>query len=275
MENNIFQVTEEQHLDEILQNNAQKLTLIMYSSKTCGPCKLIKPKFVFLSKQNKDCFFAYIDINAFVSTTRKYIMNVECTPKFSYYFGGKEVASFNGAHEQALIDTLTLLKDKIEAKRKETLQKELLLSKQTQLEIENNHVMDNVNHNTDLMPKKIEILKKLRDLVQNGVILTKAYNLTSNYEEMLAEYELHVSANIPSENNKIQKIPQEMSNNVEPDTQNEEYKKQEQIKQIKELTKINQMMQMQQLYKLQQYKQLQKMKEQLEKKEIDRNEKKK
>jgi len=46
MEQNIFQVIKEDHLDEILSNYMQNLVLVMLSSKTCGPCKIIKPKFV-------------------------------------------------------------------------------------------------------------------------------------------------------------------------------------------------------------------------------------
>ena len=59
--NNIFQVVNEAHLDEILNEHQQGLTVLMLSSKVCEPCKMIKPVFIQLSKQNSDCIFVYID----------------------------------------------------------------------------------------------------------------------------------------------------------------------------------------------------------------------
>ena len=82
--NNIYQVTNEQDLDEILNDHVHNLTILMFSSQTCSPCKEIKPIFINTARKYTDCFFVYIDINKFQNTTFKYTETVNITPKFSY-----------------------------------------------------------------------------------------------------------------------------------------------------------------------------------------------
>ena len=119
MEQNIFQVVKEDHLDEILTNYMQNLVLIMLSSKICGPCKTIKPKFVDLSKKNKDTVFIYIDRDNYEVTQNRYFTQFKFTPTFIFYFGKNQIAFIEGAHEDALIKTIVLLKQKIDDKKKE------------------------------------------------------------------------------------------------------------------------------------------------------------
>jgi len=219
MDQNLFQVISENNLDEILSNNPQKLVLIMLSSKNCGPCKIIKPKFVGLSKQHNDVFFIYVDISNYAITTNKYFAEYEYTPTFLFYFNGSKVAFIKGAREQSLYNTLTVVKQKIEEKRQELMQREKLLEMQKLQELQNmsfnvNHTNQNLpQHNTqpsqiqppqiqppqkvylqqndmdnsDLLQKKIDALNKLRELVQHGIKLTRPYNLESDYEDIIFE----------------------------------------------------------------------------------------
>ena len=213
MEQNLFQVISENNLDEILSNNPQKLILIMLSSKNCGPCKIIKPKFVGLSKQHNDVFFIYVDITNYAITTNKYFAEYEYTPTFLFYFNGSKVAFIKGARKQSLYNTLTVVKQKIEEKRHELMQREKLLEMQKLQDLQNmsfniNHTNQNLpQHNTqqpqqpqqndmnnsDLLQKKIDALNKLRELVQHGIKLTRPYNLESEYDDIIFELQFQTN----------------------------------------------------------------------------------
>ena len=126
MEQNIFQVINEPHLDEILSNHMRDLIVVMLSSRNCEPCKLLKPKFVVLFKQHKDTFFVYIDKNNYVTTQNKYFNEFQYTPTFLFYFGGGRIAIVEGGYEKSLIQTLLILKQKIEEKNKMLLNSRII-----------------------------------------------------------------------------------------------------------------------------------------------------
>ena len=285
MEQNIYQVVKEIHLDELLTNNMQTLAVIMLSSKTCGPCKRIKPKFVDLSKQNKDTLFIYIDIDNYEVINNKYFQDYKnVTPTFVFYFGGVKIAFIEGAHDQSLIQAITFLKQKIEDKKQEIMKKEKILETQKIQELQD--VQININQNNDnndsaaigetrkvssdveLLNKKMDLLNKLRELAQKGVSVSK-YDLNSDYNQMLYEYQLKL--NVLAQ--QLQPQPQQQQQQQQPqqpqqqqhELNNQDLKKQEQVKKIQELDKLHQRMQMQSFQKLQQLKMIQMMKEQQEK----------
>jgi len=232
MENNLFQLLNENDVDEIMEDNQQTLIVAMFSSTTSTPCKQIKPIFVDLSKRYNDCIFLYIDINNFKNTNYKFTKNIEATPKFVFYIGSDQIAFITGAHEKQLVDNFTTLKLRIDAKRKEFQEKEImLLEKQKQQEIQQQlqqqqQQQQQQQHqqpqqpqqpsppqlNIDLMNKKIELLQKLFDLMQKGVKLSKQYNLESNYDEMITEYEYHMQQLYPPNNNS----PSQVNSTVTP-----------------------------------------------------------
>ncbi len=136
IEQNLFQVINESHFDEILENNMQNMIIVMLGSKECGPCKVIKPKFVELSKHHKDVFFIYIDRSNYQLTNNKYFNEFAYTPTFVFYFGGNKIAFVEGAHEQSLLSAINVLKQKIEQKRNEVEQRERMLEEQKKSELE-------------------------------------------------------------------------------------------------------------------------------------------
>ncbi len=178
MSKNIFQVTEEMHLDNIMNDNMHKLILIMYSSKMCAPCKQYKPKFVELSKTNKDIFFVYIDTSNYKATENKYFKTCNVTPMFLYYFNNTECARIVGVDEQSITSILKQLEQKIEAKK-------VQMQLERQQEIEKSKFK---NPDTELVEKKIILLNKLIELCNKGAKLTGNYNLDSDYEDILLEY---------------------------------------------------------------------------------------
>jgi thiol-disulfide isomerase/thioredoxin len=136
MEQNIFQVINESHLDEILSQHVRDMVVIMLSSKDCAPCRVIKPKFVALSKEHSDVFFVYIDKSNYAVTQNKYFTEFEYTPTFVFYFGGNKIAFVEGGHEPSLVRAIMVLKQKIDEKRHEFQQQEKLLEEQKTKELE-------------------------------------------------------------------------------------------------------------------------------------------
>lgn len=283
MEQNIFQVIKEDHFDEILTNYMQNLVIIMLSSKTCGPCKTIKPKFVDLSKKNKDTVFIYIDRDNYEVTQNKYFNQFKFTPTFVFYFGKNQIAFIEGSHEEALVKTLALLKQKIEEKKKEFNDKERILEEQKLKELQNTQLTPSIQQPvqqpvqpSDSLIKKMELLNKFKLLAQNGISVPK-FNLDSEYNVMLHEFKnitdplntRTIPHNDDERNNaplQSSQISNESDNSKNQAKNNDDLrKKQEQIRQIQELDKLNQKLQPQTLQKLQHLKKILQQKEQQDK----------
>ena len=196
MNQNIFQVINESHFNEILSNHTQDLVVVMISSKDCAPCRLIKPKFVELSKQHKDIFFVYVDRSNYVPTENKYFTEFEYTPTFVFYFGRNKIAFVEGGHEPSLVKAILVLKQKIEDKRQEIQQQELILENQKLQELANLNLKQQqppITEELILLNKKMELLNKLRELNNMGARLTKNYNLDSSVDELMFEYQFHTN----------------------------------------------------------------------------------
>lgn len=284
MAQNIFQVINETHLDNIMHDNMQKLILVMYSSAMCKPCKMYKPKFVNLSKTNPNVLFIYIDVSKYDAIENKYFKECESYPTFLYYFSNTLVAYVKGTDETGIITTMTNINQKIEAKKNQ-----LLLEKQ---ELEKQKFK---NPDTELMQKKIFLFNKLTELHNKGVKLTGAYSIDSDYEDLLFEYRYQVDPefkqHIIEKQQQLQQSQQQLQSQsqitqtespqinspsekpvelIQPQKQltpeeEELIKKQQKIDQIKGLTNLEQKMQMISYQKLMQLKKLQQMKEQTEK----------
>ena len=299
MSNNLYQVINEQHLNEIFQDNPRKLIILMFSSKTCGPCKLIKPKFVELSKNHPDCFFIYIDVNNFNDITQKYTHNVSHTPHFNFYFDDTVISTIVGAHEQSLIEVLTTVKGKIDIKRHVAEQREQDLAKHKKSELINNNIHDSanntnsnninninndVNTNTnqiiitdteDEMIKKLELLKKLKELYISGVKLSTTYSINSPLDDLTKELNkinqhqnLQISqTSLTPQTPHSPPSPRQQNNikNQEVLIKKQEKTKEEKLKEIEELSKIHQNVQQQQIYKIEQLRHAQKLKQEQEK----------
>lgn len=242
IENNLFQVIDENDLDEILNEHRDNLVVIMFSSKMCTHCKKIKPKFVDLSTNNKDCLFIYIDLDNFKDTSTKYTQNIQHIPHFVYYLNNTSLSVISGANEEAISKVLVFLKDKINVKKKEILEREVSSG-------------SNSNSKTELS-KKMEALAQLKQLVHTGVVLRKQYNLNSELQDLYDELEYHLDINKDINKN----IKEETKSHKSSKSSKSAEARKEKIKQLQELMKINQSLQQQQIQNTQQLRELQKIK---------------
>ncbi len=227
---NIFKVINEEQIDEIMLNHKHNLIVIMYSSHKCPPCKEYKPKFISLSSEHRDVFFIYVDQNDYKTETNKYFYEFDYTPTFLYFFGLQRVAFIVGVDIVNIPKTLLSIKHKINEKKEENEKKARQLEKERELSIRNiisnNDNYSNSNYTNSptsptqpiqaiqsnppiqaiqsnpqnqpeplLIEKKINLLNKLRELVENGYTLTRKYNLNSDYDEILFEYNFQTNPN--------------------------------------------------------------------------------
>ena len=316
MNQNIFQVVSEEHIDEIFDQYKQNLIVVMLSSKTCPPCVAFKPKFISLSKQYKDIFFVYIDLTNYKMTQGKYFREFNSTPTFIFYFNNNKIVDIVGVHESAFMKLMLEIKQKIDVARQQFQQEEKMLENQKVNDIknldlnrqmqnqsrqldqmsENSNKQNNQNMNmpdSELLNKKMILLNKLRELINEGYKPTKNYNLDSDYNEIMLEIQYLTNSRMqptspaqPSFNNQMmhQQQPQhqrlesdivepqksKVNNNMynsmnDPTIQQELHKKQEQIRQIHELDMLHQNMQMENYKKLQELRRMKMMKEQRDK----------
>jgi len=174
--NNIYQVLNEDDLEEIMNDYKQNLIITMYSSTSCGPCKMIKPTFVNISKDNPDCFFIYVNVEEFKEKKFTYTRNITAYPTFIFYLNNTEIGIVIGAQKEALVNTLQQIKNKIQ-------------------EIVNSVEEEELEELDQLNIQKIAMLKKLQALVMSGIQLTQGYNLNNSLEEMIAEFNFHTNVN--------------------------------------------------------------------------------
>jgi thiol-disulfide isomerase/thioredoxin len=99
--NNIFKVINSIDLNEILNDNKLKLTLIMFGNKKCVISRKIKQKFIELSKLYDNMIFIYVDTDKF-KDTHNFLTDIVDTPHFSYFIDNQYVYSLSGGNFQEL-----------------------------------------------------------------------------------------------------------------------------------------------------------------------------
>lgn len=87
------QVTSSEEFDELLHDN-QKV-VVMFTATWCGPCKVITPKYVTLSKEHEDVIFATVDVDDLGEVAAN--AGIRAMPTFQTYFHGAKKGELLGA----------------------------------------------------------------------------------------------------------------------------------------------------------------------------------
>ena len=278
---NIHRVLEYKALEHLFNNNPNKLIIIMFSMKTCKPCASIRPLFLDLSKKHLDSVFVYIDITEFKDTVN-FLDEIKegGVPQFHYYYGKDHLACVEGADSQLLVETLLNLKKKINMITTETLRSnsqtslnslssnQQVINQQPtsppvtnliQQKVEEPKVVTTVPDlsGRDLRHDKLIMLKKLYDLTKKGIKLTTTYNIESDIDDMLWEYNIHTN---------LEGIVVGGSGGslvINSDKDYHEQEKQQKINDIKSLAELNNLNKKKQLSCIEQLMQIKKQKERL------------
>lgn len=103
LQGGVFEVEDEATLEKYLQEAGEKLVVLDISTKTCGPCKMIYPKLVRMSKEYPDALF--LKINGDLNSGTRAMMwkwGVRAVPNFRFFRNGELIHSHTGANEQEL-----------------------------------------------------------------------------------------------------------------------------------------------------------------------------
>ena len=173
MNTNICRVTKESDIDEIVSENTHKLIFIMVGARNCQNSMVMRKEFIHLSKENDDIMFIFVDMTDFVRNDKtKYLKDVQELPSFIYIVGNNQVAfvgPMDKLNEQLkkAIQTLMVVKERIDSTKRDLLEQE---------------------NKKNIVERKVELLNMFREFQNNGIQLSKYYNLDSNLNEMIIEY---------------------------------------------------------------------------------------
>lgn len=83
----MFKELEKDNLQEELNDN--QTVVVQYAASWCGNCRLMKPKFKKLARENEDASFIIVDAEKFPESRK--LANVNNLPTFATFRNGKFV----------------------------------------------------------------------------------------------------------------------------------------------------------------------------------------
>lgn len=100
----VIEVTNDDHFNKTLKEVADgnKLAIVDFTAKWCGPCRMIAPIYDQLSVENPQVKFLKVDIDSDAVQGTVLSHNITSVPTFLVYKGAERVESFSGAHRDKL-----------------------------------------------------------------------------------------------------------------------------------------------------------------------------
>ncbi|KAK2860247.1 hypothetical protein Q7C36_004413 [Tachysurus vachellii] len=88
--------------DAALKNAGDKLVVVDFTAKWCGPCQMIGPIFKAMSEnpKYKDVVFLKVDVNEAQDVSSA--CGIQCMPTFQFYKRGEKLEEFSGANKETL-----------------------------------------------------------------------------------------------------------------------------------------------------------------------------
>ena len=101
-------VKEIQDLDEFNKEiKSDKLTVVDFFADWCGPCQVIAPRFIELSKEHTEVNFLKVNVDK--GETIAEVYGIEAMPTFLFFKGGKQVDKVVGANIDSIISKVQSL----------------------------------------------------------------------------------------------------------------------------------------------------------------------
>ena len=102
----MYRELEIDNLEELV--NSGKKVAVQYGASWCGACKVSKPKFKKLSKENEDIDFIYVDVDKFPRS--RSLANVRALPTFASFDNKEKVHQTQGNKIEAIEEILNKIK---------------------------------------------------------------------------------------------------------------------------------------------------------------------
>jgi len=93
------------NLGEIINSN--DLVIVQFGAAWCGMCRILKPKFERLSKENEGIKFIYADAEEFPGSRE--LATIENLPTFASYKDGKLVKQATSSKEEKIMEVLNAI----------------------------------------------------------------------------------------------------------------------------------------------------------------------
>jgi thiol-disulfide isomerase/thioredoxin len=187
--NNLLNISSEKDLLNLFNNIQDKLIILYFTAKWCGPCKQIKPKYEEFARNHITSIFCIIDIDLYQDVSCKIVQLVSSVPTFDFYFMGNKIATVPGADVNALLQN-------INACERYVIQ---MLNVKTQQQIQTKS--QNPNSNSNLNPNQI---------ANSNDGYFNPYNNTFVPQNQNQNYPPNILAGTPINNNNTSQMMQPM-----------------------------------------------------------------
>lgn len=96
----VHEVTSQEDFDSILAEAGDKLVVVDFTAKWCGPCQAIAPEFQRLSEVYSEVVFIKVDVDSCKAVARS--QKISAMPTFKFFKRGILFHRFCGASVQAI-----------------------------------------------------------------------------------------------------------------------------------------------------------------------------
>lgn len=97
---NVVTISTKEEWDEKHRSASGKVIIVDFSAVWCGPCRIISPTFVELSKKHPDIIFLKVDVDEVQEVAEQ--CRISAMPTFQVWKDGRKVDELVGASKERL-----------------------------------------------------------------------------------------------------------------------------------------------------------------------------
>lgn len=94
----IESITNNKELNRALEEN--KMVVVDYSAKWCGPCNIIYPFYEGLSNKYEEVLFLKVDVEEAKELSKS--QKIKCIPTFHFYKNNELIDTIEGANKESI-----------------------------------------------------------------------------------------------------------------------------------------------------------------------------
>ncbi|CAL4092940.1 unnamed protein product, partial [Meganyctiphanes norvegica] len=100
----VHKVTGKDDFADQMKSAGGKLVVVDFFADWCEPCKMIAPKLEAMDSEMSDVVFLKVDVDECEELAMEH--QISCMPTFLFFKNGEKVATFSGANEQKIKETI-------------------------------------------------------------------------------------------------------------------------------------------------------------------------